>query len=98
MDVYIRTASEICYKLITIILMFIKGLRVECVHPMTRRSCHLPAVVNPSNRHDSTGSTVDTFLPQRNLNQAILFEPVLMTINDDEDDRDDDGNDYGGVD
>lgn len=42
-------------------------------------------------QHISTGSTVDTFLPQRHM--ELQYEPVLGPISDDED-----VTGYGGVD
>ena len=40
------------------------GPETTCVHPQTRQRLRLRKVVTPSHVHDSTGSTVDTFLPQ----------------------------------
>lgn len=60
----------------------VKDLPVTCVHPSTRQSQHLSVVIHPSNPHDSTGSTVATFLSQGDLYQA--YETVLDPINEDD--------------
>lgn len=59
------------------------SLPMTCVHPSSRLSQHLRAVVWPSRPHDSTGSTVATFLSQGDLHQAL--ETVLDTIQEDDD-------------
>ena len=57
-----------------------RPLATTCVHPQTRRRLGLPQVVVPSTLHDSTGSTVDTFLPQGDLTRAYEAVPVLDDI------------------
>lgn len=52
------------------------GLPMTCVHPQTRRALGQPLVVIPSNPHDSTGSTVATFLSQEDL--LLEYETVLQ--------------------
>lgn len=53
----------------------------QCVHPSTRRILGLPLVVTPCHQHDSTGSTVDTFLSQTDLNkEREEFFPCLPSI------------------
>jgi len=51
-------------------------LPLSCVHPVSRRSRELPIVVVKSQQHDSTGSTVDTFLPQGDLTAAYELIPL----------------------
>ena len=51
-------------------------LPLSCVHPMSRRHNSLPIVVVKSKEHDSTGSTVNTFLPQGDLTAA--YETIPM--------------------
>jgi len=51
-----------------------------CVHPITRRALGLPIVVIPSRSHDSSGSTVDTFLPQGDL--CLTYEYLTMPVID----------------
>ena len=58
------------------------GLPITCVHPGSRRMRGLPIVVVPGDHHDSTGSTVDTFLPQGDLTGEFEMVP-LQTINED---------------
>ena len=61
------------FSLISLILSIRKcphtGLR-QCAHPSTRRRNNLPNVLTPSQVHDSTGSTVGTFLPQEDLHMT----------------------------
>ena len=54
----------------------------RCVHPVSRRANGLPAVMQPSEVHDSTGSTVSTFLPQQDLDlpKEEFFTPPLASI------------------
>jgi len=51
-------------------------LPLSCVHPLSRRERNLPIVVVKSEDHDSTGSTVDTFLPQDDLTAAYETIPL----------------------
>jgi len=51
-------------------------LPLTCVHPLSRRHHGRSIVVVSSHQHDSTGSTVDTFLPQGDLTAA--YEPVPL--------------------
>ena len=49
-----------------------------CVHPKS-----LPRkVVEPSHRHASSGSTVDTFLTQLDLASEFDYEPSLVDIDE----------------
>lgn len=59
-------------------------LPLTCVHPRSRRALHLPVVIVASRPHDSSGSTVDTFLPQDDLLQQFDTIP-LGTISEDDD-------------
>jgi len=43
---------------------------------VSRRSRELPIVVVKSQQHDSSGSTVDTFLPQGDLTAAYELIPL----------------------
>ena len=58
------------------------GRNTTCVHPQTRRRNRLPVVVTPSNVHDSSGSTVDTFLPQDELttDRYRVFDDEISTL------------------
>lgn len=47
--------------------VYYEPLPETCVHPSTRRAQHLPKVIVASRPHDSSGSTVDTFLTQGDL-------------------------------
>ena len=61
-------------------------LPLTCVHPISRRHHRLPIVVVQSQEHDSTGSTVDTFLPQGDLTASYIRVPlstVLEELSDD---------------
>jgi Uncharacterised protein UPF0515 len=51
-------------------------LPITCVHPISRRNSGKPIVVVPSEEHDSTGSTVDTFLPQGDHNREFEIIPL----------------------
>jgi len=51
-------------------------LPLTCVHPLSRRYHSLPIVVVKSQAHDSSGSTVDTFLPQSDLMAAYQLIPL----------------------
>ena len=54
---------------------------VTCVHPQTRRARGLPLVICPSPQHDSTGSTVDTFLKQDlDTDYEDVFNTAMETI------------------
>ena len=57
-------------------------LPLSCVYPLSRRSHDMPIVVVRSHEHDSTGSTVDTFLPQGDLTAAYEAIP-LPTVHED---------------
>jgi hypothetical protein len=75
---------------------------VTCVHPGSLKSRGLPQVVNSSNTHDSTGSTVDTFLSQTDLNKRMEeFFPGLPTVKEEGNDNDSvsgqDGGDSAGA-
>jgi len=54
-----------------------------CVHPTTRLALGLPVVIFGSCPHDSSGSTVDTFLPQGDLCQT--YETITMPVIDEGD-------------
>lgn len=61
-------------------------LPLSCVHPRSRRQNSLPIVVVKSHEHDSTGSTVNTFLPQDDLTaayQTIPLPTVAEELSDD---------------
>jgi Uncharacterised protein UPF0515 len=68
------------------------GLPVTCVHPASRRSSNKPIVVVESELHDSTGSTVNTFLPQDDINNVYEVTP-MATIEEQDDSNDDDDDD-----
>jgi len=51
-------------------------LPLTCVHPLSRRHYNHPIVVIKSGDHDSTGSTVDTFLPQGDLMVGFVTVPL----------------------
>ncbi|KAK2146489.1 hypothetical protein LSH36_605g03030 [Paralvinella palmiformis] len=54
---------------------------LTCVYPGSRLMRGLPRVVTPSTEHDSTGSTVDTFLSQSDLNKPCdEYFPALPVI------------------
>ncbi len=58
---------------------------ITCVHPMSRRHNGRPVVVEPSNIHASSSSTVATFLPQENMNlevEDIFAYPNMPVINE----------------
>ena len=57
-------------------------LPLSCVYPLSRRSHDMPIVVVRSHEHDSTGSTVDTFLSQGDLSAAYEAIP-LPTVHED---------------
>ena len=54
----------------------------RCVHPHSRRANGLPVVIHASKVHDSTGSTVDTFLSQADIEnpEKVVFTPRLSGI------------------
>jgi len=61
-------------------------LPLTCVHPMSRRHFNKPIVVVKSPTHDSTGSTVNTFLPQDDLMAAYENIPMPTVAEEDSDD------------
>ena len=63
--------------------------RCRCAHPATRRQLGLPAVIDQSEQHDSSGSTVDTFLPQGNLRRDYANVDELESIAEGSDSGDD---------
>ena len=54
--------------------------RCRCAHPPTRRRLGLPAIIDRSEEHDSSGSTVDTFLPQGDLRKDYANLDDLESI------------------
>lgn len=66
-----------------------EGLPMTCVHPSTRRLEGKPLVIVPSDDHNSSGSTVDTFLPQEDLGRTYEIIIPMPTIDEDGDDDDD---------
>ena len=59
--------------------------RCRCAHPPTRRALGLPMVIDESPEHDSSGSTVDTFLPQGDLLKNYVGIDDLETVHEDSD-------------
>ncbi|XP_072051419.1 shiftless antiviral inhibitor of ribosomal frameshifting protein homolog [Amphiura filiformis] len=57
----------------------------QCAHPKSRRG---KEVLMPSVRHVSTGSTVDTFLPQTGGSTEPVFSPSLGNISEQDEDED----------
>ena len=56
-----------------------------CVHPKSLAR----KVVEPSKPHDSSGSTVKTFLTQNDLQSEFNYEPSLADISDVDEPSDD---------
>lgn len=52
------------------------GLPNTCIHPSGRRAQGRSIVIVPSEPHDSTGSTVDTFLSQGDLGKTYELIPM----------------------
>ena len=61
------------------------GRRCLCAHPQTRRRLGLSAVIDASQQHDSTGSTVATFLTQDDLTRGDYLYNALESIAEDSD-------------
>jgi len=54
--------------------------RCRCAHPFTRKQLGLPAVIDNGGEHDSSGSTVDTFLPQGDMLQRYADVTDLESV------------------
>ena len=52
----------------------------KCAHQPTRLALGLPKVIDESPPHDSSGSTVDTFLPQEDLAKNYVDIDEMETI------------------
>ena len=57
--------------------------RDACVHPSSRVVRNLPKVVEASDHHESSGSTVDTFLSQVDMTRGMEeFFPCLPRVSE----------------